>query len=517
MLNLLQSQLAFYGAIDEAVVYAQQGKGKNRDKVLRYVEAMLPGTTGFGQAGWYRELEQFANRPGVRTSAAPVKFPSFTDSLGYLSEPTPVARREVAVAAFQRVQGDNEPTANPLAEHVDGSYYPDEDPVLTRCAYAAMVLQKIHNLGGLPPTLKAPQTPQDAPERIMAYALNSWGGSTKKLTDRAMKQRKKVQSVLSQADAIDSRDSWHRLAKSKFGEKFADQSLPCFGTLVDVDGQYCSTIYTNATDGKLSVDNIRKIVDPRNWSLCCKFFCNVAAQAPPYTQRGWSRMREMIGPDCSEWCLRTALVFYFGTDDDGGIFINYDLDPNRQDDSGLVEVDNGYIWITPLNGTNNPSQAGVQIRTSKQERVQGLSPTATSALGCLLGWGNAAYELLGGTAQAIIDGTISPAPTLEPFVLTPPANYKSQTDSGVTQPPGAGATLPPNFANSVDETRKLFNDLVNHTRDVSADAATRWMDGMTRADVKEITGNIGKRLQKFALEVYRTAESNVKPETTESE
>ena len=161
----------------------------------------------------------------------------------------------------------------------------------------------------------------------------------------------------------------------------------------------------------------------------------------------------------------------------------------------------------------------MQIRTSKQERVQGLSPTATSALGCLLGWGNAAYELLAGTAKAIIDGTISPAPTLEPFVLTPPTGYQSQTVSGVTQPAGAGArpTLPPNFANSVDETRKLFNDLVDHTRDVSADAVARWMDGLTPEDVKEITGNIGKRLQKFALEVYRTAESNVKPDVNESQ
>jgi hypothetical protein len=517
LLNLLQSQLAFFGAIDEAVLYAKQGRGKNWDKVLRTVEAMLPGTTGFGQAGWYGELEQFANRPEVRTSDAPVTFPNFTDALNYLHEPTPAKRHEVAVAAFQGVQGDFDPMANPLVEHVEGSYYSNEDPVLARCAYAAMVLQQIDELGGLPPKLKSAQTPQDAPARIMAYATSSWRGSTTKVSDSAVKSRKKVQSVLSQAGAIGSRDDWHTLAEGTFGKKFADQSLPCFGTLVNVDGEYCSTIYTDATDDTLTVNDIKEIVDPRNWSLCCKFFCNVAAQAPPYTQRGWSRMREMIGPDCKEWCLKTALIFYFGADADGGIFINYDLDPNRQDDSGLVEVDNGYIWITPLSGTD-PSQKGVQIRTSKQERVQGLSPTATSALGCLLGWGNAAYELLGGTAKKIIDGTISPA-KLEKFVLTPPANYKSQTDSGGTQPAGAGArpTLPPNFSNTVDETRKLFNDLVDHTRDVSADAAARWMDGMTREDVNEITGNIGKRLQKFALEVYHTAESNVKPETTESQ
>jgi hypothetical protein len=515
LLNLLQSQLAFYGAIDDAVVHAQQGGGENSDEVRSTVEAMLPGTTGFGQAGWYRELEDFANRPGVRSSDVPVTFPSFTDSLAYLAAPTAASREQVAVAAFQ---GDLDPEREKLAEHVGGSYYPNGDPVLARCAYAAMVLEQIAQLGGLPPTLA---TQQDAPARIMAYAINAWRGSTKKLTDQAVKSNKRIQRLLDQADAdavhaVHTRDDWHSLAAKEVNKEFADQSLPCFGTLVDVNGQYCSTIYTDATDDKLSVDDIEKIIDPANWSLCCKFFCNVAVQAPPYTPRGWSRMLETIGPDCSEWCLKTALVFYYGSDSgNGSIFINYDLDPNRQNDSGLVEVDNGYIWITPKDGTN-ASQPGVRIRTSKQERVQGLSPTATSALGCLLGWGNAAYELLGGTAKKIVDGTISA--NLQPFQETPPAGYQSQTDSGGAQPPGADArpTLPPNFADAVKDARDLLNNLINRTRDVTVDAANRWIDGMTREDVKEITEGIGTNLEQFALDVYQTAENDVKPQVTKA-
>ena len=510
MLNLLQSQLAFYGAIDDAVVHAQQGGGENSDQVLSTVEAMLPGTTGFGQAGWYRELEDFANRPGVRTSDVPVTFPSLTDSLAYLAAPTAASREQVAVAAFQ---GNLNPEREKLAEHVSGSYFPDGDPVLARCAYAAMVLEQITQLGGLPPILTSQQ---DAPTQIMANAINAWGGSTKKLTDHAVKSNKRVQRLLTQAGAVHSRDDWHSLAAKEVSKKFADQSLPCFGTLVDVNGQYCSTIYTDATDDTLSVDDIEKIIDPTNWSLCCKFFCNVAAQAPPYTPRGWSRILETIGPDCSEWCLKTALVFYYGSDsNNGSIFVNYDLDPNRQDDSGIVEVDNGYIWITPKDGTD-PSQSGVQIRTSKQERVQGLSPTATSALGCLLGWGDAAYELLGGTAKKILDGTISA--NLQPFLETPPAGYESQTDSGGAQPPGAGArpTLPPNFVDAVKDARDLLNNLINRTRDVTGDAANRWMDGMTREDVKEITEGIGTNLEEFALDVYQTAENDVKPQVTKA-
>ncbi len=510
MLNLLHSQLAFYGAIDHAVVHAQQGGGENSDQVLRTVEAMLPGTTAFGQAGWYRELEDFANHHRVRTSDVPVTFPSFTDSLAYLAAPTAASREQVAAAAFQ---GNLDPERKKLTEHVSGSYYPDADPVLARSAYAAMVLGKITQLGGLPPTLT---TQQDAPTRIMAHAINAWGGSTRKLTDHAVKSHKKVQRLLTQAGAVHSREHWHSLAAKEVGQKFADQSLPCFGTIVNVHGQYCSTIYTDATDDTLSVDDIKKIIDPTNWSLCCKFFCDVAAQAPPYTLRGWSRVLETIGPDCSEWCMKTALVFYYAIDSNSGsIFVNYDLDPNRQNDSGLVEVDNGYIWITPKDGTN-PSQPGVRIRTSKQERVQGLSPTATSALGCLLGWGNAAYELLGGTAKKILDGTISA--NLQPFQETPPAGYQSQTDSGGAQPHGAGAhsTLPPNFADAVKEARDLLNNLIDRTRDVTGHAAKRWMDGMTRDDVKEITEGIGTNLEAFALDVYQTAENNVKPKVTKA-
>jgi hypothetical protein len=81
LLNLLQSQLSFYGAIDEAVLYAKQGDRPNRDAVLRTVETLLPGTTGFAQAGWYRELQQVASRPGVRVGDSPINGVNFADEL----------------------------------------------------------------------------------------------------------------------------------------------------------------------------------------------------------------------------------------------------------------------------------------------------------------------------------------------------------------------------------------------------------------------------------------------------
>jgi hypothetical protein len=547
LLNLLQSQLAFFGAIDEAVLYAKEGHGANPDAVLSIVETLLPNTTGFGQAGWYRELEQFANRPGVlNPGLRSITFPSVPAALEYLQaadheermrlataslgEPTPEPTPEATTEPPSRriTEPPTEPTPEPpggppaepprtpaeLAERV-GNYDTYHDPVLARATYAAMVLANIANLGGTPPGLS--DTP-DLPAQIMGAAVNFWAGTPDKFNRGNPTSDPTVRSLLNEAKRVKSRKQWHSFAAKKVSEKFADQSLPCFGTLEADGDQYCSTLYTNATDNDLSVNDIKRIVDPRNWSLCCKFFCTVVAQTPPYAKHGWSRILETIGPECAEWCLHTALLFFYGLDDNGGLFVNYDLDPHRQGDSGMVEVDNGYIWVTPLNGTD-PSQKGVRIRTSKQERVQGLSPTATSALGCLLGWGDAANELLSGTAVMVLKGEI-PGAKLAPFATTPPNNYTSQMDSGVAQPAGivaSPATLPPNFGNTVDDVRKLLNDLVDRTRDVTADAATRWLDGMSREDVKKITTGIGTNLRQYALEVYHTAESNVKPEVTKGE
>ena len=76
------------------------------------------------------------------------------------------------------------------------------------------------------------------------------------------------------------------------------------------------------------------------------------------------------------------------------------------------------------------------------------------------------------------------------------------------------AKLPPNFGNRSTMFANCSTILVNRTRDVTADAATRWLDGMSREDVKKITKEFGKHLEKFAVEAYKTAESNVKPQVT---
>jgi hypothetical protein len=505
--NLLQSQLAFFGAIDDAVLYAQRGDGPNPDAVLQTVEALLPGTTGFGQAGWYGELEAFANRPelSVGDLRAVVRFPTVAEALRHLQASTAQPQTDVVAA----VRGGQD--SAPDSPELDDAYDPTQDPALARSTYAAMILAKIARINGLPPELGITRT---MPARIIASAVNYWQGSTTRLTAPEATSDPTVQSLLSQLDKIDSRQSWQSFAAKQVDPLFAQQSLPCFGKLDNVDGQFISTIYTDATDTTLTVKNIEKVIDPRNWTLCCKFFCAVDAQDPLYTKRGWSRILEKISPEPEKWSLKTALIFYYGRDEAGGVFLNYDLDPHRQNDSGIVEVDKGYIWITPLTGDSG--KKGVRIRTSKQERVQGLSPTATSALGCLLGWGDAAFKLLTATADVVIKKKVPPGVVVHPFKTTPPKGYESQVDHTSQQPPkpDTPAKLPPNFGTAVGNARDLLNDLINRTRDVGADAAGRWLDGVTREDVDKITDGVGTNLREFAVELYETAEDSVKPKET---
>jgi hypothetical protein len=531
LLNLLQSQLSFYGAIDEAVLFAKEGGGDNPDAVLRIVGTLLPNTTGFGQAGWYGELLDFANRQDVRNpDLRAVPFPSVRQSLQYLQAPNAEERMRLATAALGTeptpeptpeprteppsepppkggAEPPSEPTRTPAAlpERVaDSQYTSYHDPVLARSAYAAMVLARIDELGGLPPQLAAIP---NLPAQIMAPAVLFWLGTPEQFDPNNPTSDPVVQALLDEAKRVESRNQWHSFAATKVNPQFADQSLPCFGTLEDFGDQYCSTLYTNTTDKDLSVDDIEKILDPKNWKLYAKFFCDVSAQNPKDTTCGWARILETIGPECAEWHMKTALLFYYERDTNGGIFLNYDLDPNRQDDSGMVEVDNGYIWVTPLKGTD-PSKKGVRIRTSKQERVQGLSPTATAALGCLLGWGTAANDLLSGTASKVIkDGIVT-----EPFV--PTVLTGTEKLSGVGQPVGGPAQLPPDFGHAMGDVRDLLDHHIHRTRNFAAKAADRWLDGMTRDDVKEITKDFGKLLEKFAVDAYKTAESNVKPQMT---
>ena len=427
-MSILHSQLAIYGAIDELVIEARKDKKPTDKAVLAAAAKLLPNTTGFGEAGWYRELQLFINRDGVAKEVReekrrePIRFPQLADATSELARvpppiPNPSEEELRAIIGSGRVRDPDAPGGFEDQTFYDSSY----DPALARAGYGAFTLLKLAQITN--PGIAQIVDPGVADDQlriglkdVLTVAVRSFrpGENDYQLSNT-------TDAILRKIDAVDTRQDWTALAAANVSPQFADDSKPCFGTLEEVNGKYCSTVVTDCSAADLSVSDIKQIVDPINWSLCSKFFCQMGKNTPNRNAAGWSRVQEQIGAECGEYRLITDLIFYKVQEpvgQGGSIFINYDIDPQRGGlDRGYVEVDNGYIFVSPTNAANDPAQKGVRIQTSKQEHVDGLSPCATAALACLMGWADAGKEMLAGTARRILQAKAAglPVPPLKAF------------------------------------------------------------------------------------------------------
>jgi len=397
-MSILHSQLAIFGAIDALVVEARKGYLHGAEqRLLDAAEKLMPNTTGFGEAGWFTELESFFNRETVRRSEAFFAFPALPDAaaeLGALRQSA--GTEELGSTAFSRqVSVLRDSTQAGGFEDQTPLYSPEYDPALARAGYGAFVLRKLNRL--LPEDVQnATGADLDAVLATSLAAYHADAGITA--------------TISAELDGIDTRQQWttrvEELIGDGAGELYAHNSKPCFGSLQLINGRYCSTVVTDARADDLSVHDIERVFDPMNWSICSKFFCTMHKNVPNRNKDSWSRVQETIGAECAEYGLTTDLVFFKARHADGGIFMNYDIDPERHidpasGDQGYVEVDNGYIWVSPLT-PGHPGDKGVRIRTSKQEHVNGLSPCATAALACLMGWADAGKDMIAGTARRLI-------------------------------------------------------------------------------------------------------------------
>lgn len=426
-MSIVHSQLAIFGAIDELVLAARTGTNKSTDRaVLSAASKLLPNTAAFAEAGWHRELQQFINREGVRSPdrSEPFTFPTLEAAAAELMQvPQPTAEPELnqdtnptasSAAEFAKLPAP-EPDLNQMRNSDTPGGFENQtfydsarDPVLARAGYGAFALLKLGKIAGWD---KLDETLSANLKAVLAVAVQSFSdaGQVATATDE----------ITTAVDAINTRQEWTAFVHARVGPHFAAASKPCFGTLQQINGMYCSTVVTDCSEPTLSVTDIETIIDPMNWSLCSKFFCKMVQNIPNRNAERWSRVQEQIGAECGEYCLITDLIFYKVRQRDGSIFMNYDIDPQRSDpDRGYVKVDNGYIFVSPENKANDPKQKGVRIRTSKREHVDGLSPCATAALACLMGWADAGREMLAGTAQRIINARQAgrPTPNLKAFI-----------------------------------------------------------------------------------------------------
>lgn len=267
---------------------------------------------------------------------------------------------------------------------------------------------------------------------------------------------------------------------------------PCEGELRKVNGQFCTVITTRLDGVDVSVDDIKKVLDPLNWPDYCSFFKKMDDLGRDPNR--WTRVLEEVGTDFS---LKTTLKYWKGELEDGSVFVNYDLDDHRSTadgDDGWVLVDSGYIMVVPKGKDH------VDIFTSKEIAIPGLSPTATAVLACQLGWAQVGEHMFD-AAKHLAESAKGAA---QPFDTTPWELSKDQSPGAPAPPTGAlAARLPRGLRGDlitamIDEADDFFSS----TSAVAGEFATSWQRGLRRKDVADLSAKFGKEMSDYSMRLF---------------
>jgi hypothetical protein len=289
--------------------------------------------------------------------------------------------------------------------------------------------------------------------------------------------------------------------------RVASYPPPCVGKLRDIDGQCCAVVTTEIFADNVALDALEAIVDPRNWHQDLpSFFC--AMEPWPDNTGGWNQVLECVSTECAEYKLKTALKYWNAERGDYGIYINYDLADDRHGDTGLVEVDSGYIWITAA------GEHGVRIKTSKALKICGMSPTATAALACFSGWAQVGIDMLVNAALNPHQGAINFDPSTLPeagaavLQAHPAATTPSQPAPAEARLPD----LPPGFRQDlIDDTAKQLNVYIDATSRLTKNFFRRWQNGLSRTDMQRFGELFGKEMTGLALGSFDSVLGNFRP------
>ncbi len=506
-MSKLHAQMALLGRIDEIVC-----TGTLKDETVKMIEGFLPGTTGIGQRGWFGELELFLQRDELlpRDEATgdtirrrdPVEFPSYTQALSELR-------------------------AAPTAEEVAAS-----PSTQARALYAATILSKAALIEGElpnPPGWDPTQQVPDPLDELMPMLVPSDSEPLPPIPDietpRTGDTLTDLKGALREARSpAEYAAVTAFVAKAGVARELADvlnRPVVCTGALRKIDGKFC-TVLTTSWDSPFTFGQIKKIIDPLNWPDLCDFFVAMDPQTVrnPDVSLGWSRVLESVSGDPQQWQMRTALRYWKGAvkDEDGietGIYINYDLDDlPRVGDCKLLEVDAGYIWATP--DTPGDDDSPVRIRTCKQVRIRGVSLTATAALACGFGWGDAMSQMFGET----------PATTKQTWSASVLQAKPSNAGQSTQKQPGD-----PQTDDEIDEAAEDVELLVgwrgaiikamqtqmtagiDRAKSLGTDFAVRWSDGdgFSQDDVNKFGTRYGKEMTEYATGMFEAAGAALQP------
>jgi hypothetical protein len=454
----LRSLLELYGCLDRVVIQSYD------PKMAEAVDQLLPGSSA--NKGWYREIEHFCygRHPGGPKD----------------DDPDPIR------------------ALNTIADHGEKLTTGEKLRLLYGVAAIARV-QSVPASGPLP-YLKEDNKMKDAVARALAYLVPA-GNSYE---DRRKMTTASLDEIVGYLETTTGRRSWPTVAKQMvkknwIAQEVADEPL-CRTAVVSVDGVEAVVIDTNFRSDKLSLNRVKAIADPRNWSADYHEFFKDIKPLPPRSDR-WGRFLETVDFGADVLQLVTELKYYKSTPTTGAI-LDYDLNnpwPGHGD--GLVTVDRGFI---DMRAVKEPTQPGVTVRTRKVVHITGLSPAAQARLVCITGYGTASKELLLGAAKK---------PEEDAVPWDEPVGGKDTAEDGDAEP-----AEPTSYIASA--AFKLWNDCVQDVMTKNLDISEKWLDGaLNLSDLANYSNDVGGLLLRAPWEFleainqprYPGSQSNATP------
>jgi hypothetical protein len=453
-MSTLRAILEIQGCLDTAVLATQD------PRVMEVADRFLPGSSTNSQ--WYQEIEAFMLPRGAdghsepRTQADPVQ------------------------AMAELVADNRRPTA----------------PEASRLIYALGAVIHLTQTVPMDPMPFSDLLGRGRAREHLAEVFALTGGQERGERAQILYANRLDEIVNLFATEFNGWQDWYAITQKlvHYQVLTADAaSIPlCNAAVITYKGIESVVIDAEVSSDAVSLNNLKKVVDPRNWSEDYPdFFCNMEYQG--LRPDGWRRVLETVGfcsfPQQISPRLVTMLKFYksAGTNPNRTeARLDYDLndpvpDPNGD---GKITVDNGYInmW-TADNG--DPNQPPVFVRVRKVCHIDGLRPYTMKRFVCAMGYGYVVEEMLFGSAQ-------HPDPGFQYAPWQDPANEQP------SQEEGGGTTAPqkPPCDNSVAST--AISMVAQCVQDLTAkqfDLADKWMAGqLTVADLAQFSSEVGARM-----------------------
>ena len=470
----LRSLLALYGALDDAIIRTED------PQVGATVDAFLPGASA--NTGWYSEIETFF----FGENAQPT--PDLDQALGQIGEaaaPLTIAQRSrlfFAVSAITRVRqvaGPSVfPSLPPSAPDSDSSTAESDSPTPESDS----------------------STPESDSSTLVFPTFDDWlVGALAAVGPEGISDREQALSFQDEvAYRFPNRQSFYDFRAYAASRDWIDKAtlaIPlCQATIVDIDGIESVVVDTEASSDFVSLNQLKKVVNPYNWHKNYPdFFCDmIAAARRPERGDGWRRVLEEVGFCKYSGKTLSTMLKYFSTENPETPYearFDYDLDePKGPEGDGLVTVDRGFInmWST----VNDADAYGVKVRTRKVVHINGVLPYAQARLVCITGYASASNEFLLGAAS-----NPPPNPKEFKYYAVPLA-----TETEAANVAAAGISGP--TADHVGTTAvKLWTDTVRDLTTSYFNLAGKWVAGNVQVDdVTDYSRQLTSRLVKAPMD-----------------